>query len=72
MTDPDGEFDSYLRVYDADGNLLAENDDIELGVTINSVIEGLELTAGQTIIIEVGTYDNSSAGAFTLSVEAAE
>ena len=69
--DPDGAFDSYLRVYDADGNLLVENDDIELGVQINSAIEGLELAAGDVIVIEVGTYDDSSAGAFTLTVEAA-
>ncbi|MBL8148284.1 MAG: peptidase S41 [Anaerolineae bacterium] len=71
VSDPDGAFDSYLRVYDADGNLLAENDDIELGVQINSAIEGLELAAGDVIVIEVGTYDDSSAGAFTLTVEAA-
>ncbi|MFN8378455.1 MAG: S41 family peptidase [Anaerolineae bacterium] len=71
VSDPDGAFDSYLRVYDTDGNLLGENDDIELGVQINSAIEGLELTAGQTIIIDVGTYDDSSSGAFTLTVEAA-
>lgn len=71
VSDPDGAFDSYLRVYDADGNLLAENDDIELGVQINSSVEGLELAAGDTVIIEVGTYADSSAGAFTLTVEAA-
>lgn len=71
VSDPDNAFDSYLRVYDADGNLLAENDDLELGVTINSAIEGLELAAGDVVIIEVGTYADSSAGAFTLSVTAA-
>lgn len=71
VSDPEGAFDSYLRVYDADGNLLAENDDIELGVQINSAVEGLELSAGDVVIIEVGTYADSSAGSFTLTVEAA-
>jgi C-terminal processing protease CtpA/Prc len=72
VSDPDNAFDSYLRIYDAEGNLIAENDDIELGVTINSAIEGLELVEGDVILIEVGTYDDSSAGAFTLTVTAVE
>ncbi len=71
VSDPDGEFDSYLRVYDADANLIVENDDIDLGVEINSAIEGLELAAGDVVVIEVGTYDDSSSGAFTLTVAAA-
>jgi hypothetical protein len=71
ISDPDGALDSYLRIYDADGNLIAENDDIELGVQINSSVEGLELAAGDTILIEVGTYDDAASGAFTLTVEAA-
>lgn len=69
--DPNNAFDSYLRVYDSDGNLLAENDDIDLGVQINSLIEGLELTAGDVIVIEVSTWGDSTSGAFTLTVEAA-
>ncbi len=68
----DGSLDTYLSVYDVDGNLIAENDDIELGVTISSEIEGLELTGGETVIIEVTTYANSSAGTYILSVSAAE
>lgn len=66
--DADGTLDTYLRVYDADENLLAENDDIELGVQINSVIEGLQVAAGTPVIIEVGTYGDGSAGSFTLTV----
>ena len=71
VTDVDGALDSYLRIYDADGNLIAENDDIELGVQINSVVEGLQLAAGDTILIEVGTYDDAASGSFTLTVETA-
>lgn len=72
ITDPDGALDSYLRVYDADGNLIAENDDLELGVQINSAVEGLELTGGVTYVIEVGTYDDAAEGAYTLEILAAE
>lgn len=73
LGDADGALDTYLRVYDADTEeLIAESDDIELGVNINSLVEGLEVTGGQTIVIEVGTYDDGSEGAFTLEVSAAE
>src|SRR5690606_36507716 len=70
----DGEDDSvdpYLRIYDADENLLAENDDIQLGVQINSRIEDFSLSADETIIIEVGTYDDGSSGTYTLAVSEA-
>jgi hypothetical protein len=70
VTDPDGALDSYLRIYDDAGNLLAENDDIEPSVQYNSSIEGVQLVAGDTILIEVGTYDDAAFGAFTLSVTA--
>jgi C-terminal processing protease CtpA/Prc len=70
LGDEEGALDSYLRVYDADGNLLDENDDIELGVNINSLIENVEVAAGDVLIIEVGTYDDAASGEYTLSVTA--
>ena len=68
LGDDAGALDTYLRIYDADENLLAENDDIELGVQINSVIEAFSLSAGETVIVEVGTYDDGSSGTYTLTV----
>jgi C-terminal processing protease CtpA/Prc len=68
ISDPDGALDSYLRVYNTDEELIGENDDIELGVQINSVIDGLEVAAGESIIIEVGTYADQAEGAYTLEV----
>lgn len=68
LGDEDGALDTYLRVYDAAENLLAENDDIELGVQINSAIEALSLTSGETVIVEVGTYDDGSSGTYALAV----
>jgi C-terminal processing protease CtpA/Prc len=68
LTDAEGALDTYLRIYDTDDNLLAEIDDIEAGVQINSVIEGAQLSAGDVIVIEVGTYDDASAGEYTLEI----
>lgn len=72
LGDPDGALDTYLRVYDAEGTLIAESDDIELGVQINSLVEGLQVAAGEGIIIEAGTYGDGSEGEYTLSVAAAK
>jgi C-terminal processing protease CtpA/Prc len=66
----DGDLDTYLRVYDAEENLLAENDDVVLGEQINSTVEGVEVVEGDVLIIEVGTYDDASAGTFVVSVSA--
>ena len=70
VSDPDQALDTVLRVLDTEGNLLAENDDIELGVRINSAVEGVAVKAGDTLVIEVATYDDSAEGAYTLTIEA--
>jgi hypothetical protein len=66
----DGDLDTYLRVYDGEETLLAENDDVVLGEQINSTIEGVEVVEGDVLIIEVGTYDDASEGTFVVSVSA--
>ena len=68
LGDEDQALDTYLRVYDAEESLLAENDDIVLGEVINSAIEALAVASGEPIIVEVGTYADSSGGTYTLSV----
>lgn len=68
----DGAFDTYLRILDIEGNLIAENDDLEPGANFNSRVEGLALTAGELIIIEVGTFSDASSGDYTLTVTADE
>jgi C-terminal processing protease CtpA/Prc len=65
----DDDLDTYIRVYDEDGDLITENDDVELGVQLNSRIEGLELEDGDTIIIEMATFGDASEGEFVLVVE---
>jgi C-terminal processing protease CtpA/Prc len=68
LYDETGELDPYLRVYDGDGELIAENDDIVLGEDLNSQIESLTVSAGETIIVEVATYADAGAGTYVLSV----
>jgi C-terminal processing protease CtpA/Prc len=71
LSDASGELDTYLRLYDADGNLIAENDDIETGVLVNSELLGVAVTVGEALIIEVGGFNDAAAGEFTLKVREA-
>lgn len=60
--------DTYLRVYDANGTLIVENDDVTSGV-LESFIQGLDLTAfDQPLFIEVGTFSDSGRGQFLLEI----
>ncbi|MEQ8676247.1 MAG: S41 family peptidase [Aggregatilineales bacterium] len=69
VTDEAGELDTYLRVYvDGAEEATFENDDIELGVQINSMLDDLEVTAGQVLVIEVGGFNDTAEGAYTLTV----
>ncbi|HLA43030.1 MAG TPA: DVUA0089 family protein, partial [Aggregatilineales bacterium] len=57
-------FDSYLEVYDADGQLVASDDDS--GGGYNAAILGVPLNAGQTYEIRTTSYENSAAGEYIL------
>lgn len=72
LGDETGDFDTVLRVYGAGGALVAENDDSPAGNTYNSLIEGLEVAAGDVLTIEVATFDDAYDGAYTLTITAAE
>lgn len=66
------DIDTYLRLLSADGEqVLAENDDIESGVT-NSALEGLSTGSDFPVIIEVGTFEDAGEGDYTLRVIEAE
>jgi C-terminal processing protease CtpA/Prc len=67
LSDETGQFDTVLRVYDANGNVISENDDAD-NTTYNSAIIGLEVLEGETIVIEVATYEDSASGAYLLAV----
>jgi len=68
LGDEEGTFDTVVRVYDGNGELIAENDDSPVGGTVNSLIEGLEVAAGDSVFIEVGSYDDAGEGAYTLTI----
>jgi hypothetical protein len=64
--------DPYLRVYDAEGELVAENDEEDFtDDALDATLTALELPAGE-YVIEAGSYNDSSAGEYTLTIEAAE
>ena len=71
LGDDAGELDTYLRIYDSRETLIAENDDQEPGVIVNSAIEDLVLPEDMTLVIEAGTFEDSGEGSFTLQVVAA-
>jgi C-terminal processing protease CtpA/Prc len=68
LSDETGEFDTVLRLYDAEGNLLAENDDAESGETVNSALEELEIPSNLTLTVEVATFDDAGEGSYTLEI----
>jgi C-terminal processing protease CtpA/Prc len=72
LGDESGQLDTFLRLYDTEGNLLIDNDDSDAGGTVNSALTELEIPAGFTIVIEVGTYEDASEGEYTLTVEPTE
>lgn len=62
------DIDTYLRVYlEDEDEPTAENDDRGDG-TLFSAIEGLEVSEGDVLIIEVGTYGDAEEGDYTLRV----
>jgi hypothetical protein len=62
--------DPYLRVHDNAGTLLAENDDIVLGVNRDSQLT-FTATAAGTYYLEAGAFDDSYTGTYRLSLSAA-
>lgn len=59
------EFDTYLRLYDSDGRLLAENDDIPY--QSNSMIQ-VQLPQNDTYTAEVRAFSPNSEGDYTLII----
>ncbi|MCL4877401.1 MAG: pre-peptidase C-terminal domain-containing protein [Anaerolineae bacterium] len=64
--DVSGRFDPYLVVLDVEGNVIAEDDDS--GGNFNAQISNLPVTGGTKLILEVRSFDNLSAGDYTLVV----
>lgn len=62
------DMDTYLRVYrEGDTEPFAENDDRGDG-TLFSALSGIEVSAGDVLIIEAGTFGDEGEGAYTLRV----
>ena len=65
LTEDGSDVDTFLRVYDAGGNLIGQNDDF--GGSYNSQLK-LDLDAGNYFAV-AGSYDDSDTGAFKLRVK---
>ena len=59
--------DSYLRIYDRNGNLVYENDDISAGIERDSLLAFTADYTG-TYYIDVGAWDEGYTGSYQLSV----
>lgn len=59
--------DPYLRVYNAQGVQIAENDDVSLGVILDSEVTITASTSG-TYYIEAGSFLDSYTGSYRISV----
>lgn len=73
VVDAEGDFDTRVRIYDAGGHMIRQNDDDGPGFAatpLSSAVRALEVTAGQRLTIEVGHYSDAQTGAFTVHVEA--
>jgi hypothetical protein len=59
--------DPYMRIHDSAGTLVAENDDIELGINRDSHLT-FQATSSSTYYIEAGAFDDSYTGTYKVSV----
>jgi len=67
--DDDSVLDTYLRVYvDGAEQPTFENDDIDPGTILSSALIGIEVSAGQTLAIEVAGFADLESGEYTLAV----
>ena len=65
LTSDDGDLDTYLRVYDENGNLVAENDDAN--GSLDSALT-MDVDAG-VYYISAGSYADSESGFYSVDVE---
>lgn len=66
--DGTGDMDTYLRVYfEGDDEPAAENDDRGDG-SLFSAVDGLEVSEGDVLTVEAGTYADEGEGEYTLRV----
>ncbi|GAB5490646.1 MAG: hypothetical protein Phog2KO_08610 [Phototrophicaceae bacterium] len=60
--------DTVLRIYDADGALIAENDDFS---GVSSGLEGFSVDGGGVVTVEVATFGDGGEGDYELVIETA-
>jgi hypothetical protein len=66
VLDLEGDFDTYLALYDTNLNAIAVNDDVIPGLNLNSQLANF-LTNGVTYYVEATSLSNSTAGNFSIN-----
>jgi hypothetical protein len=61
--------DPFLTLFGPNGQVIAENDDIDPGVVTNSLLEGIILPENGSYIIVARGFDETSVGAYTITLE---
>jgi hypothetical protein len=70
VSDEDRELDTVLRLYvQGSAAVAAQNDDDPAGGTVNSALREVAVPSGLIIEIEVGGFDDSVSGTFSLTVQ---
>ncbi len=64
----DNSLTTIVRFYDVNGNLLLSNADQQSADSGNSILSGIGTETDITVIMEIGTYDDASAGEFVVSI----
>jgi hypothetical protein len=59
--------DPYVTLYDAAGQILAANDDIEYGLNLDSALDFIATESG-TYYVEAASFDDIYAGTYTIAV----
>ncbi|MGC4042161.1 MAG: S41 family peptidase [Flavobacterium sp.] len=62
------DLDTVLRLYDTGKNQLLGNDNPDSGTSKNAAIDELEIPVDMTLIVEVGSADDTGAGDYTLHI----
>lgn len=65
-----GDFDTYAYLYDAEWNLVAEDDDSGTDGSYNACVE-VALYAGETCYVAFGFYDAEQTGSYVVALESA-
>jgi len=72
LGDESGELTTIVRFYDLQDNLILSNEDEQSADSGNSFLEQISSSQDATVVIEIGTFEDSLEGSFILSITESE